>query len=36
MEPPKLFLADHPFLFFIVDDRNGGVLFAGKVMDPRK
>jgi serpin B len=35
-ELPKLFLADHPFLFFIVDDRNGGVLFAGKVMDPRK
>jgi serpin B len=33
---PKLFIADHPFLFFIVDDRNGGVLFAGKVMDPRK
>jgi serpin B len=35
-KPPKLFQADHPFLFFIVDDRNGGVLFAGKVMDPRK
>jgi serpin B len=35
-ELPKLFLADHPFLFFIVDDRNGGVLFAGKVMDPRQ
>ena len=34
--PPKLFVADHPFLFFIVDDRNGGVLFAGKMMDPRK
>jgi serpin B len=33
---PKLFVADHPFLFFIVDDRNGGVLFAGRVMDPRK
>jgi serpin B len=36
VKSPKLFLADHPFLFFIVDDRNGGVLFAGKVMDPRK
>lgn len=34
-EQPKLFIADHPFLFFIVDDRNGGVLFAGRVMDPR-
>ncbi|OAI57336.1 hypothetical protein AYO49_00290 [Verrucomicrobiaceae bacterium SCGC AG-212-N21] len=34
-EPPKVFQADHPFLFFIVDDRNGGVLFAGRVMDPR-
>ncbi len=35
-DKPRLFLADHPFLYFIVDDRNGGVLFAGRVMDPRK
>jgi serpin B len=34
-QEPKVFLADHPFLFFLVDDRNGGVLFAGRVMDPR-
>lgn len=34
--PPKLFIADHPFLFFIVDDRNGGILFAGRMMDPQK
>lgn len=33
---PKLFIANHPFLFFIVDDRNGGILFAGRVMDPAK
>lgn len=36
-EPPaKQFIADHPFLFFIVDVRNGGIVFAGRVMDPRK
>ena len=35
-EEPKLFMADHPFLYFIMDDRNGGILFAGRVMDPRK
>jgi serpin B len=35
-DEPKVFLADHPFLYFIVDDRNGGVIFAGRVMDPRK
>lgn len=32
--PPKLFIADHPFLFFIVDDRTGGILFAGRVIHP--
>lgn len=33
-EPTKLFTADRPFLFFIMDNRNDGILFAGKVMRP--
>ena len=32
--PPKMFIADHPFLFFIIDNRNGGIVFAGRVMRP--
>jgi serine protease inhibitor len=35
-EEPKLFLVERPFLFFIVDDRTNGVLFAGKVMQPEE
>ncbi len=36
-EPPaKTFIADHPFLFFLIDDRNGGIVFAGTVTDPSK
>jgi serine protease inhibitor len=34
--PPKTFIADHPFLFFVIDARNGGIVFAGQVMDPEK
>jgi serpin B len=32
LEP--LFMADHPFLFFIRDRASGAVLFAGRVTDP--
>lgn len=35
-DPPKMFIADHPFLYFVIDDRNGGIVFAGSVMDPTK
>jgi serpin B len=36
-EPPsKQFIADRPFLYFVIDERNGGIIFAGRVMDPRK
>jgi serpin B len=35
-DPPKRFIADHPFLFFVIDDRNGGIVFAGRLMDPTK
>jgi serpin B len=33
-DPPKRFIADHPFLYFVIDDRNGGIVFAGSVVDP--
>jgi serpin B len=25
---------DHPFAFFILDDRSGAILFVGRVVDP--
>ncbi|NJE11103.1 serpin family protein [Thermococcus sp. MAR1] len=34
-ESYKVFKADHPFLFLIVDRRTGVVLFMGRLMDPR-
>ncbi|CAL9225982.1 unnamed protein product, partial [Arabidopsis halleri] len=38
MEPPKRidFVADHPFLFLIREDKTGTVLFAGQIFDPSK
>ena len=32
--PPKEFVADHPFLFFLRDAKSGTILFAGRVADP--
>ncbi|KAF3550511.1 hypothetical protein DY000_02005575, partial [Brassica cretica] len=36
MEPPKriAFVADHPFLFLIREDKTGTVLFFGQIFDP--
>jgi serpin B len=33
---PEEFHADHPFLFAIVDNRVGSVLFLGRVLDPTR
>jgi hypothetical protein len=33
--PPKVFQADHPFLFFIRDRQTNAVLFSGRVLDPK-
>ena len=30
----KFFVANHPFLFFIIDKRANVVLFAGRVINP--
>ncbi len=33
-EEPPVFRADHPFVFAIRDNRNGAVLFIGRLADP--
>jgi serpin B len=33
--PPKIFTADHPFIFVIQEKSTGNILFLGRVSDPR-
>ncbi|MGE0708982.1 MAG: serpin family protein [Planctomycetota bacterium] len=35
-ETPKVFRADHPFLFLIRQRQTGAILFTGRVVDPTK
>jgi leukocyte elastase inhibitor len=32
---PIPFIVDRPFLFYVVDDASGAVLFQGRIVDPR-
>jgi serpin B len=32
---PKEFIADHPFLFYIIDDETQAILFMGRLMEPK-
>jgi serpin B len=32
---PQLFRVDHPFLFYLVEDATGMILFEGRIADPR-
>ncbi|HWP26421.1 MAG TPA: serpin family protein [Xanthobacteraceae bacterium] len=34
-QPPEPFRVDRPFLFYLVDDATGAILFQGRIMDPR-
>jgi serpin B len=33
-DPVPVFRADHPFVFMIIDDENGNVLFMGRIAEP--
>ncbi|KAL4630842.1 serpin H1-like [Arapaima gigas] len=36
LQRPKLFYADHPFIFFVQDKKTGSVLIMGRLLKPRR
>uniref|UniRef100_A0A3B3SWZ9 Serpin H1 n=1 Tax=Paramormyrops kingsleyae TaxID=1676925 RepID=A0A3B3SWZ9_9TELE len=35
LKTPKLFYADHPFIFFVQDTKTNSILFLGRLLNPR-
>ncbi len=35
-KPPTRFIADHPFIYLIKDNKTGAILFMGKVVNPKE
>jgi serpin B len=35
-EQPEIINVDHPFLFYVIDDATGAILFQGRIMDPKQ
>jgi serpin B len=35
-EQPEVIRVDRPFLFYVVDDASGAILFQGRITDPRQ
>jgi serpin B len=35
-ERPEVIKVDRPFLFFVIDDATGAILFQGRITDPRQ
>jgi serpin B len=33
-EQPVRFIADHPFIYFIMDKTTGGIVFMGRLVNP--
>jgi serpin B len=35
-EQPEIIRVDRPFLFYVIDDATGAILFQGRITDPRQ
>lgn len=34
--PPKIFRAEHPFIYYIIDNQTRTILFNGRIKNPSK